>query len=149
MFAKALFDNIHRKFFIEIKQLPENLDDAFLVAHEMCHAMRYFTKQCVEFGNMPISAMYKEDEIFDMKLRLGSMFDDPLIDKFLPEKYNFNPAHFYTSVIIPDANQGLDSYGDPPYEWHRFKKALFYCQFALQCDLVSDVNVLNEKYKLK
>jgi hypothetical protein len=149
MFAMQLFDKNKRPYIL-LQHLPDNLDDAFLVAHEMMHVINYFDKQYIEFKPMPFASNYKENEIKEMAAMLGSMLDDPLIDKILQdEKYGFNPASFYANVLIPDKNRSLDSYGDPPYEWHVFKKALTYSQFALQCDSISDVNVLDEWNKLK
>lgn len=150
MYGMALFGK-NKDACIKLRQLTDTLDDAFLLAHEMCHVIRYFYKECLEFRKAPtlIAQRYNEEEIFDMGNKLGSMLDDPLIDSFLQDTYNFNPAHFYTGVLIPDTNRSLDSYGDPPYEWQIFKKALFYSQFALQWDSIKDTDALIKWDKLK
>ena len=134
-----------------LRQPPITLDDAFLVAHEMGHVIKYFDKQYIEFKKAPtpIAQLYKDEEIREMCGKLGSMFDDPLIDSFLQDKYHFNPARFYTNVLIPDTIESLNSYGDSPYEWHIFKKALFYSQFSLQWDSITDIDALHEWDKLK
>jgi hypothetical protein len=139
------------KPWIQLHRLPENVYDAFLTAHEIGHVIRYFDKQYVEFkkARTPIAGTYKEEEIIDMGSRLGSMLDDPLIDSHLQDKYNFDAPHFYKSVLIPDTNKSLDSYGDPPHEWHILKKALYYSQLLLQCDSIKDSEVLRERDKLK
>lgn len=150
MFAAQLFDQ-NRNPYIEIRKLPETFDDVFLVAHEMGHAIRYFDKQYLFFDRAltPIAQTYFENEIVDMGNKLGSMVDDPLIDSFLKDKYGFDPAHFYKTVLIPDVVYGLELYGDPIHEWNIFKKALFYSQFSLQCDLTQNVSILREWDKLK
>ena len=150
MFAMQSFDS-KGSLYITIRKLPESSDDVFLVAHEMGHVIRYFDKEYVEFKKVstPISQMYKEEEIIDMCAKLGSMLDDPLIDSCLQNKYGFNPANFYKNIIMPDSIEGLKSYGDPPYEWHVFKKALFYSQLGLQFDSINDGNAQQEWNNLK
>ena len=54
MFALYSHDENNNPF-IEIQKLPETLDDAFLVAHELCHAIRDFDGCCHYFwGNASI-----------------------------------------------------------------------------------------------
>ncbi len=136
---------------IVLRQLPVTFDDAYLVAHEMGHVIKYFDKQYIEFkrAQTPIAPFYVEEEITEMCGQLGSMFEDPLIDSFLQDEYHFNPVHFYTSVKIPDSFKSLDLYGDSPLEWHIFKKALFYATFSLEWDAITDVNALREWDKLR
>lgn len=150
MYGAAVFDKNKRPCIV-LRQLTESPNDIFLLAHEMCHVIKHVEKQSIEFGKAPtlMAQAYKEEEIFDMGNKLGSMLDDPLINSLLQDKYSFNPAHFYTSVFIPDTSRSLDSYGDPLYEWHIFKKALLYSQFALQLDSIKDTNALIEWDKLK
>ncbi|OPY48445.1 MAG: hypothetical protein A4E48_02748 [Methanosaeta sp. PtaU1.Bin060] len=150
MYAMQSIDE-NKKPFIVIRQLPDTIDDAFLVAHEMGHVIKYFDKQYMEFmrAPTPIAKMYKEEEIKDMGNILGSMVDDPLIDSWLQDKYGFSPAHFYSSVLMPGTFESLDSYGDPPYEWHIFKKALYYSQLSLQMESIRDKDTLREWDRLK
>ncbi|MFZ3148151.1 MAG: hypothetical protein WA137_03835 [Methanothrix sp.] len=137
--------------YIRLRYIPRTLNDAFLAAHEVGHVIKYFDKQYIEFdkAKTPIAQTYKDEELIEMGAKLGSMVDDPLIDSFLQDTYDFDPARFYIGVVIPDVNKSLNSYGDSPYEWHIFKEALFYSQFSLQCDAVKDVDSLRECYKLK
>jgi hypothetical protein len=150
MYAMQSLDE-NRILYIRLRRMPTTLDDAFLVAHEMGHVLKHFDQQYIKFrlAPTPMARIYKDKEIIDMCGKLGSMFDDPLIDAFLQEKYHFNPAQFYTNVLIPDTIKSLDSCGDPPYEWHIFKKALFYTQFSLQWDSIMDTSALYEWDKLK
>ena len=147
MFAIYSNDKVNKPF-IEIRKLPETLEDVFLVAHEMCHAIKDFDGNAINFGALQPSN-YKKEELFDMSCKLGSMLDDPLIDSFLKDKYDFNPARFYANIIMPDINNSLDQYGDPTHEWHIFKRALLYAQFSLQMDSVSDIDVRNNWDELK
>lgn len=153
MFAMQSFDKSKTPCIV-LRQLPsasETIDYSFLVAHEMGHVIKYFDNQYIEFDKAltPIAQIYREEEIIDMGNRLGSMVDDPLIDSFLQDKYGFNPARFYISVIMPDTNKSLDSCGDPPLEWHIFKKAVFFSQFSLQWDAIKDIDALSEWGSLK
>jgi len=145
------FSTGNNNTYIRFRHLPSTLNDAFLAAHEMGHIIKYLDKQYIQFdkAKTPIAQIYKEEELIDMGAKLGSMLDDPLIDSFLQDNYGFDPAYFYTRVVIPDVSKSLNSYGDSPYEWHIFKEALFYSQFSLQCDAVKDVDALRECYQLK
>lgn len=155
-FAAQLFDRNGNPY-IEIRKIPETVDDVFLVAHEMGHAIKYFNNQYLFFdrAQTPIAQIYIDNEIIDMGCKLGSMLDDPLIDSFLKDKYDFDPAHFYITMIIPDLDNSLNQYGDPSYEWHIFKKALLYTQLSLQINLINDVESrkiwdgIKEKYKIR
>jgi hypothetical protein len=100
--------------FIRLPHLPKTRDDAFLVAHEIEHVIRHFCGQELEFTmNSAIAQNYENGGIVDLAFRIGSMFDDPIIDSFLQKEYKFKPAIFYTQVKIPDTIKKLNSSGDP------------------------------------
>jgi hypothetical protein len=147
----AMYSKENNKPFIVIQELPKTFDNAFLVAHEMCHAIRDFDGVVIIFGARQPSN-YKEEELFDMSSKLGSMLDDPLIDSFLKDEYGFNPARFYVNVLIPTSVKSLCAGGDPLHDWHVFKNALLYAQYALQWDAITDSSEwdkLKEQYKIR
>ena len=97
--------------YIRFQHIPSTLNDAFLAAHEVGHVIKYFDKQYIEFdkAKTPIAQTYKDEELIEMGAKLGSMVDDPLIDSFLQDTYDFDPARFYIGVVIPDVNKSLNS----------------------------------------
>jgi hypothetical protein len=82
---------------IELRRLPETFNDAFLVAHEIVHVIRDLDSQIIRFPrvNNIILYRYTIDDIADLASRIGSMFDDPIVDPFLQNNYGFDPAHHY------------------------------------------------------
>lgn len=142
--------------FIQLRSLPVTLDDAFIVAHEAEHVIKYFNGQYLRFAACDqVVERYQDGEISDLTHKFGSMFDDPLIDAHLHEKYGFNSAHHYTETKFPDIIKSVNSYGDPKSELIRFKSALFFSQCALQWDSINDSkakhawNSLKKLYKKK
>lgn len=146
----AMYSKENNKPFIKIKEQPKTSDNAFLVAHEMCHAIKDFDGNAINFGAKRPSN-YKEEELFDISSKLGSMVDDPLVDSCL-QKYGFDPARFYTNVLIPTSVESLCAGGDPSHDWYVFKNALLYSQYALQWDSMKDSSEwekLKEQYKIR
>lgn len=146
----ALFSFEDGKPFIELRHMPNNLNDAFLVAHEMVHVMKHHDGEMLEFMMSDLAARkIGQREIGDLAARFGSMFDDPIVDSFLQNKYNFNPAHFYAKIKVPDTIKSLNSHPEAIDDLYRLKQALLYSQFALQFDSIIDEKALREWRKLK
>jgi hypothetical protein len=69
--------------YIELRHLPETPNDAFLVAHEIMHVIRReVDKQYLNITkvNDSILKKYTVDDMGDFASRIGSMFDDPIVD---------------------------------------------------------------------
>ena len=135
-YAKMDFDK-DGNLVIQIRHIPETFDDAYLVAHEIKHGIKALDNQCLIFSmDTVIAQQYGNDEIPDLANRLGSMFDDPIIDSYLKNTYNFDPAHFYIIQKIPDTIRCLNYSGDPESDLLTLKHALYYSQSTLQWDLI-------------
>jgi len=143
------FDEISGKPFIRLRKIPKTRDDAFLVAHEIEHIIRHFDKQYLEFAKSSVITKYKDEEIVDLSIRLGSFFDDPIVNSFLHDVYHFNPIHFYTKVKMPETVKSLNSSGDLVDDLTRLKRALFYSQCALEWDSIEDKVTLRKWRELK
>jgi len=124
--------------FIELPHYPETINDAFLVAHEIVHVIRDLENRILRFPsvNNTILEKYTVESMGDLASRIGSMFDDPIVDTFLQNQYGFDPARHYVKVVIPNTIRSLQSSGDPTDELIRFKQALFFSQCALQWDSI-------------
>lgn len=137
--------------YIELRHNPKTREDAFLVAHEITHLIRKkIDKQYLNFSkvNDAILEKYTIDDMGEFASRIGSMFDDPIIDHFLKDKYGFNPEHHYTRVVIPDSIKNLNR-GDARDELHRLNQAMFYVQYALQWDAIDNVGALRKWHNFK
>jgi hypothetical protein len=120
---------------IGLEHIPTSFDDAYMVAHEMGHAIRKS-----DGLQLPIAMKYHTQEIEDLASRLGSMFDDPLIDSFLQNIYNFNPAYHYIEVVIPSASIMLNqSFTEPERDINRIMEIFFHSSQLLQWDSIKDV----------
>jgi len=151
-FAFQWFDEINGELkpFIRLRYIPITREDAFLVAHEIEHVIKYFDKQYLKFAmDSEIAKNYNDGDIIDLAFRIGSMFDDPIIDSFLQKEYKFKPAIFYTPVKIPDTIEKLNSSGDPTDDLTKLKQALFYSQCALQWDAIKNAKSLRKWQDLK
>lgn len=151
-FAEQGIDETNDKLFIRLRKCPLSYDDAFLSAHEMVHAMDSLDgkqlKIAIYYDNIIIKR-YGEKEIRDLAWRIGSMFDDPIVDLFLQEKYNFDPVHFYTKVKIPYTIRSINSSIEAANDLYRLKQALLYSQFALHFDSIKSANALYRWRRLK
>jgi hypothetical protein len=150
-----LSDGKHKPW-IQLCELPETPDDAFLTAHEIEHVIMWFDGQYLDIKINPrIEGCFEEGAINDLACKLGSMFDDPLVDRFLQDEYHFNIFRRYTEFVIPKTKESLNSFGDSEYDLYRLANALFYSQFSLQADLIKDEDAehlcsdLKELYKEK
>lgn len=122
----------------------------FLVAHEMEHVIRLFDGQTLKlYMDNAIAQNFQNNDIRDLAIRLGSMFDDPLIDSFLQNTYDFKPGRFYTNVKIPDTIKSLKTKGRRKNELVELKQTLFYSQFSLQWDSINDDDAIREWRDLK
>jgi len=151
-FASQRSDEIdgELKHFIQLRKMPKTSNDAFLVAHEVSHIMKYLDNQYLKFAvDRSINIKYKFDDIVELTFRIGSMFDDPIIDSFLQSVYGFKPAIHYVKVVIPDTVKSLNSSGDPIDELVRIKRALFYAQCSLQWGFITNANSLRKWQDLK
>jgi hypothetical protein len=136
------------KPFVVLQHLPETLDDAFLVAHEMVHVIIALDNQCLQIKiNNVIAQNYEANAILDMARRLGSMLDDPRVDSFLMHKYGFNPSHFYAKVKLSGAIKGLTPSSEGKFDLIRWNQAMFYSQTKSQCDLVKDDEEVAQKWE--
>jgi hypothetical protein len=136
---------------IELRHLPETFDDAFLVAHEIVHIIRDLDKQTLKFLSVDniILQIYTIDSMADLATRILSMFDDPIVDKFLQDEYGFDPAHHYIKEVIPDSLRKLGISGDATNELIRLTNAMFYAQYTLQMDAVKNNRASREWRALK
>ncbi|MDH7596865.1 MAG: hypothetical protein QHG98_03855 [Methanothrix sp.] len=153
----ALFYIDNGKLFIELRPLQVGPNNAeligFLVAHEMLHAIHYKKGMQLEFKmcNEIIKEInIDKRDIVDLAYRFGSMFDDPLVDSYLQNRYGFDPAEFYIKVKIPDTIKGIKS------EKKRtsddliiLKQALFYSQFELQFTYITNEKAIHRWNSLK
>jgi hypothetical protein len=140
---------------IELKHLPKTFDDAFLAAHEIVHIIRDLDNKIIRFPcvNNIILQRYTIDAMDDLASRIGSMFDDPIVDMFLQKEYGFAPAYHYIKEVIPDSLRRLDSLGDATDELIRLTNAMFYAQYSLQVEAIKNKeasrkwSVLKKRYK--
>jgi len=77
------------------------------------------------------------------------MVDDPIIDEFLQNAYNFKPGKFYSKERIPASIESLNHLGDPTEELQQLIRSLVYSQYALQWDLITNANSLRKWHNLK
>jgi hypothetical protein len=134
---------------IQLKSLPHTFDDAFLVAHELEHVIKLLDGQYLNIMiNTNNERCYIPNAIKDLAFKLGSMFDDPIVDKFLQETYNFNLVSRYGQVVIPQTIESVNSSGDSQFDLYRLTQALFYSQLSLQMDLIRDENTLQRWHEL-
>lgn len=122
---------------IGLVRLPETYDEAFMTAHEMEHVFR-------KLGGLSplISPRRNLDALVNIAMRIGSMFEDPIVDLFLHEKYMFDPANHY-SEDIPRSIAILNSqYGNPQSEIDKLKFVIYYTTRLLQYDFVKNIGAL-------
>lgn len=149
-YAAQGFDVGKGKPWVQLRRLPETIDDAFLTAHEIEHVIRWFEGQYLDIKiNGAIEKNYVDGTISDLAFTIGSMFDDPVVDKFLQNRYNFNTTHRYTEVVIPDTIKSLNSSRDSEFDIYRLIQSLFYSQCALQWDSIKDDKALRKWHALK
>lgn len=142
---------------IELRYMPKTFDDAFLVAHEIVHIIRDLDNKIIRFPsvNNIILHSYTIDAMIDLASRIGSMFDDPIVDMFLQNEYGFDPANHYIKEVIPDSLRRLDLSGDATDELFRLTNAMFYAQYSLQVEAIKskeasrEWSVLKKRYKEK
>jgi hypothetical protein len=141
--AFAAFDPSNRKCCIQLKHHPKTSNDAFLVAHELMHAINDFDEQYLEIKiNGAIAQCYADGAIDHLAGLFGSLLDDPIVDRFLQNTYGFNPARYYIEVKIPDTLEKLTSFGESKHDLYRLENGLFYAQSALQWDSITDQDAL-------
>jgi len=147
--AQGIYNDTGRPW-IELQHLPETFDDAFLGAHEIMHVIRYIDKQSFSFQvtNANLKG-YEIGKLIELANRLGSMFDDPVIDPFLEKNYGFSPVSHYVKVVIPDTIKKLNPPGDAKDELIRLEQAMFYAQYSLQWDSIKDSKLLNKWREVK
>lgn len=148
----AQWTNANNTIHIELRHHPKTRNDAFLVAHEIMHVIKQkIDKQYLNFTKVDnaILQKYTIDDMVDFASRVGSMFDDPIVDLFLMSVYGFDPIHHYVDVVIPDTIRSLNSRGDATDDLDRMNQAMFYAQYALQWDAIKDERALRKWRALK
>lgn len=137
---------------IGLRCLPLTHDEAFMVAHEMGHVFRK-----LDGLSLLILPRCSVDVLKDLVHRIGSMFEDPLIDPILQDQYMFDAAYHYSE----DINRSLEilntPFGNPQTDIDTLKYVIYYTTCLLQYDSIKDASALQKwqnyqeilKFKLK
>lgn len=119
---------------------PVTTNDAFLVAHELGHFIQKYNRQ-----QLKISTRSPIWETKKLATDLGSMFDDPLVNRFLKENYNFNPAHHYTEIELRDCIDEINGIRqEPKNDIIKLLYIFFYTNQLLRWDSIKDENALQK-----
>jgi hypothetical protein len=71
------------EFSIHCRKSSMSPEDAYTMAHEIMHLIRYQENGLLEIG-------YAQPEYEFLAVYLASMLEDPIVDSILQEKYNFD-----------------------------------------------------------
>jgi hypothetical protein len=128
------------KDYVCLEWLPVTPNDAFLVAHELEHIIRKYNGQ-----QLSISTMSSLSKAKDIATSIGSMFDDPLVNCFLQEKYNFDPAYHYTEIELHDCfNEVGEIVTEPTNDIIRMLHIFFYANQLLRWDSIKDTTAIQK-----
>ncbi len=129
---------------IGLRRLPATHDEAFMVAHEMEHVFRKLDKLSLLIRPKQSVVEYSVDALRDLACRIGSMFDDPLIDSNLQDQYLFDVAYHYSE----DINRSLvilnTPSGNPQTDIDILKYRIYYATRLLQYDSIKDLTALQK-----
>lgn len=125
---------------IVLPRLPATHNEAYIVAHEIMHVIRKF-----DGLELPIRSRKKSGIMEDIISRIGSMFDDPLIDSILQDKYNLNPAFHYTEIDMPRSIEILKSFPtERQDDTSKILLLLYHASQLLLWDGIKDINALEK-----
>lgn len=116
------------------KELPKSANDAHIIAHEIMHLIRYQETDILEI--IPASSTY-----YELVGNLNSMLEDPVVDKILQDKYNFDLLISLRKAI--DFNIKNLKKEDTDFV-SIFNRSLNITNFMLLWDLISDQSALDE-----
>ncbi len=137
------FQGIHSRTsdpVISLPRLPMTSDEAFVVAHKIEHVFRK-----LDGLSISIFTRYHIDESINLAEQIRNMFEDPLIDSFLQNKYNFNPGYHYSEIDIPRSLEFLNGpFGKPQNDIDIIKSIVYYTTQLLQWDSIKDKNALQK-----
>lgn len=129
---------------IGLRCLPATYDEAFMVAHEMEHVFRKLDKLSLLIRPKHAEVEHSVETLKDLALRIGSMFDDPIIDPILQNQYMFDIAYHYSE----DINRSLEilntSLGKPQTDIDLLKYIIYYTTRLLQYDSIRDPSALRK-----
>lgn len=121
---------------------PAGYVEALLVAHEIEHVIRR-----VERMSLAIAVNDLEDGCEDMAKNLRSMFEDPIVDSILQDKYGFDLVYFYAEMDIQRCKYilRLPYCKEPDKKTDRLTEIFFYACQSLKWDLIKDAKI-QQKY---
>jgi hypothetical protein len=128
---------------IYFKKFPD-ADDAFLIAHEIKHALRFIENKPIIFEPP------KNKESDDLATAFLTMLEDPIVDSFLNKKYEFDLLTEYKKGLkqAKEADDGLNK--EPVMKSERLTMTLNLSKLILCWNLIKDQDKYNEwvEYKI-
>lgn len=126
--AQVMTDEIH------FREHPISLKDSLVMAHEIMHLIRFHEGEALLIN-------YTHFLYAPLVAHLGNMLEDPVIDSFLQERYNFDLlSHYGGMVELNRKNLKMESEGDLGRLLHGFDLA----NLMLCWDFIKDQDARNE-----
>jgi hypothetical protein len=114
-----------------LSEFPVQQDDARLIAHEMMHAIFEEEKNTVIIYGCNTQ----------LKAHLASMVEDPLVEAYLYEKYNFDQAKDYLRNLEISKRKWM--FVDEPVDTlYRIANAFIFTNQAIRWKMIKDRNAL-------
>lgn len=134
--AKMTYPNSNQHE-ICLSEFPVQQDDARLIAHEMLHAI--FEEEKNTF------MIYERDTqpiILALKAHLSTMVEDPLVEAYLYEKYNFDQVKDYLRDLEISKRKWM--FVDEPIDTlYRIANAFIFTNQAIRWKMIKDRNALH------
>jgi hypothetical protein len=120
----------YSKGYICIRRSPAHIEDAFIIAHEMMHLIR------ANEGNPLKIRVYDRGHI-TLATKLMSMFEDPIVDSILQDKYGFKIVDQY-KLDLKSAKEQIKGFPEPDDYILRVKSAVDFTGQALEWGLIKE-----------
>ena len=125
---------------IHIRRSPAIAQDAKTLAHEIMHLVRYDAGHALDIG------VYNEAHRFPLAARLASMLEDPLVDKILQEKYEFDLLSGYKKQLRLFKRQLRGFKQEPIDPLEKARLMIGFTEMTLEWNLIKDGIALKEFY---
>jgi hypothetical protein len=115
---------------IHIKNFPKSKTDAFVIAHELLHFIRY---------ERMLPLMHSDNRYLGLAEALLSLLEDPIVDSILKTQYNFNLRPLYMKGIENGKREAGSDYAD---DINRVRDGFIHASWTLKWRLIEDRSAL-------